>query len=382
MKTVAIVNHSAYGGGAEQGMIDIASCLDPEEYQVLAVLPERGDLAERLEGTGAEVITVPLKRLKKTANPFTLAGYLCTFAGVVPKLARIFRERDVDIVHANSNTAQLYVGPAAMFAGKPCIWHSRDLVNLGPLGPWLARTSDLIICISDAVLEHVSSFTNSQQRLIRIYNGIDAGRYVVAGGGKRFRKDIEIGEERFVVASVGQIVPWKKHHLFLDSARLIADSIPDAYFLVVGGDMFDDHPVYVDELKEYAATRGIAGQVLFTGHREDMIAAYGGIDVLVHAASREPFGRVVAEAMAAATPVVAVDACGPSEIIRDGVDGLLTKPDDPGAIAEAVIRLAKDRELSASLGAAARERVVHDFGLASFGEALENVYSRVLQRPR
>ena len=55
MKTVAIVNHSAYGGGAEQGMIDIASCLDPEEYQVLAVLPERGDLSGPVPVSGPSV---------------------------------------------------------------------------------------------------------------------------------------------------------------------------------------------------------------------------------------------------------------------------------------------------------------------------------------
>jgi glycosyltransferase involved in cell wall biosynthesis len=379
LKTVAIVNHSAYGGGAEQGMVDIASCLDPEEYRVLAVLPERGDLAELLESGGAEVITVPLKRLKKTANPLTLAAYLCAFSRVVPRLARIFREREIEIVHANSNTAQLYAGPAAKIAGKPCVWHSRDLVNLGPLGPLLARTSDLTICISDAVLKHVSSFSSNQQKLVRIYNGIDAEQYEAAGQGECFREEMRIGGERFVVASVGQLVPWKKHRLFLDSARLIADRIQEALFLVIGDDMFRDHPGYIDELKQYAVELGIGEQVKFTGYREDMGAVYDGIDVLVHAASREPFGRVVAEVMAGGKPVVAVDTCGPSEIIRDGKDGVLVKPDDPVAMAAAVTQLAQDRELAARLGTAARERIAHDFSLTAFGEGLEEVYRRVLR---
>lgn len=377
LKTVAIVNHSAYGGGAEQGMVDIASCLDPEEYRVLAVLPERGDLAERLEGTGAEVITVPLKRLKKTANPFTLAGYLYTFGRVVPRLARIFREREIDIVHANSNTAQLYAGPAAKVAGKPCVWHSRDLVNLGPLGPLLARTSDLTICISDAVLKHVSSFSSNQQKLVRIYNGIDVEKYRTTGQGELVVREMKIGAERFVVASVGQLVPWKKHRLFLDSALLIAGDVPEALFLVVGDDMFGDHQGYIKELKGYAAELGIAERVVFTGNREDMGAIYDCTDVLAHTASAEPFGRVVAEAMAAGKPVVAAGSCGPSEIIRDGEDGVLVEPDDPAAVAAAVTELAHDRDLAVRLGTAARERIARDFGLGAFSEAIREAYRRV-----
>ena len=143
--------------------------------------------------------------------------------------------------------------------------------------------------------------------------------------------------------------------------------------------MFRDHLGYIDELKQYAVELGIGEQVKFTGYREDMGAVYDGIDVLVHAASREPFGRVVAEVMAGGKPVVAVDTCGPSEIIRDGKDGVLVKPDDPVAMAAAVTQLAQDRELAARLGTAARERIAHDFSLTAFGEGLEEVYRRVLR---
>lgn len=382
MRTIAIVNHSAHGGGAEQGMVDIATCLPASEYRVLCVVPERGSLAVRLESIGAEVMTLPLRRLKKTLNPFSLAGYLLGYIGVVPRLAMLFRREEVDIVHANSNTAQLYAGPAARLAGKPCIWHSRDLVELGPLGPFLVGTSDRIICISNAVLNHVSSFCKYPDRPERIYNGINADSYAGIDPRDSLRDELGIGAGSFVVANVGQLVPWKNHHLFLDAAGLIACRIPKAVFVVAGDDMFADHPGYIDELKEYAAKLGIGEKVVFTGYREDIAALYKNLDVLVHAASREPFGRVVAEAMAAGKCVVAVDAGGPSEIIRNGEDGMLVKPDDPRDIADAVIELAQDKGFAETIASTASDRIRRDFNLDSFRQAIGDVYDSLMEGSR
>jgi glycosyltransferase involved in cell wall biosynthesis len=79
-------------------------------------------------------------------------------------------------------------------------------------------------------------------------------------------------------------------------------------------------------------------------------------DALVHASIiPEPFGRVIVEGMAAGLPVIAAGAGGPTEIVTDGVDGLLHRPGDVSSLADALQRLAGDPELRRSLGDAAVE---------------------------
>jgi UDP-N-acetylglucosamine:LPS N-acetylglucosamine transferase len=76
-------------------------------------------------------------------------------AAVAWRLARLIRSERIDLVHANSNTAQLYGGLAAAWAGVPCVCHSRDLVELGLLGRWMYRTASRVLVISEAVKKQV-----------------------------------------------------------------------------------------------------------------------------------------------------------------------------------------------------------------------------------
>jgi glycosyltransferase involved in cell wall biosynthesis len=84
-------------------------------------------------------------------------------------------------------------------------------------------------------------------------------------------------------------------------------------------------------------------------------------DVVVAPFHQEGFGLVLAEAMAAGVPVVAVRASSTPELMEDGVEGRLVPPRDPGALAEAMIELAFDGERRACLGARGRLRAARDF---------------------
>jgi glycosyltransferase involved in cell wall biosynthesis len=91
----------------------------------------------------------------------------------------------------------------------------------------------------------------------------------------------------------------------------------------------------------------------------------------------EPFGLVAVEAMASGRPVVASDMGGLSEIVENGVTGLLVPPGDPAALATAMKRLIDDPKLAADLGAAGRERA-RMFMATTFADRLERVYGEVL----
>jgi glycosyltransferase involved in cell wall biosynthesis len=97
---------------------------------------------------------------------------------------------------------------------------------------------------------------------------------------------------------------------------------------------------YAAGLRTQAEQLGVADRVRFLGEREDVPTLLRAADAVVHTAvDAEPFGRVVVEGMLARRPVIATDAGGVREILRDGVTGLLVPPGDPVALAGAVERV-------------------------------------------
>ena len=132
------------------------------------------------------------------------------------------------------------------------------------------------------------------------------------------------------VGAVGRLAPWKGQHLFLGA---FAEAFPAG----------PERAVVVGEGAVRRA--GVRGPAAAAGRRAgdrrsgripwipaDVAAELAAMDVLVHSSTiPEPFGQVVVEGMAAGLPVVAADAGGPAEIVRDDVDGLLYPMGDQGA---------------------------------------------------
>jgi glycosyltransferase involved in cell wall biosynthesis len=102
-------------------------------------------------------------------------------------------------------------------------------------------------------------------------------------------------------------------------------------------------------------------------------------DVVVHSAvTPEPFGRVVIEALAASRPVIATAAGGVLDILEPEATGLLVPPDDTGALAHALVRLAGDPVLRTRLGAAGRRCVAEAFNQAEHVARVTALYRQCL----
>lgn len=368
-QTILYVSHVAAAGGAERSLADLVRGLDPARFKAVVAMPSGGRLQARLGNV--RVCPLPLVRMRRTRNPFRLTRYAVSLLRIGIVLGRLARRHGAVLIHANSTTAQLYARVASIYAGIPTVWHCRDLVPLGRLVRPLTSGRTHVVAISDAVAGHLRSAGVPPAKLSRVYNGIAVAPATDRG---RFRRELGIAEAGVLYGMVGQLVPWKRHDLFLGAARQIAERQPEARFAVIGVDWFDDHPHYRRRLRETAAQGVLAGRVHFCGFRENMPTVLGDLDVLVHPAEREPFGRVIAEAMALGRPVVAVNACGPAELIRDEVEGLLVAPGSVTELANAALRVACDPELATRLGRAAQRRIERDFALSAFVRRMERVY--------
>ncbi len=106
--------------------------------------------------------------------------------------------------------------------------------------------------------------------------------------------------------------------------------------------------------------------MLFTGEVEDAPALIAALDVVLVPSWEEPFGRVVIEAMAMRTPVLATSVGGPADIVTDGIDGMLLPPRSPEVWGASVAELLADPERMARMGTAGRETAVRRYALPQF----------------
>jgi glycosyltransferase involved in cell wall biosynthesis len=161
--------------------------------------------------------------------------------------------------------------------------------------------------------------------------------------------------EPFSVGMVGRIAPWKGQDVFLRAFALAFPS-GDERGVLVGAPLFGEEH-YERELRALIEQLGLGDRIELRGFADDVAAELGGFDALVHASViPEPFGRVIVEGMAAGLPVLAAEAGGPTEIVTDGVDGLLYRPGDVGQLAASLRRIAADADLGERLGRAAVDR--------------------------
>ncbi len=138
---------------------------------------------------------------------------------------------------------------------------------------------------------------------------------------------------------------------------------------------------YVERLHARIARYGMADRFRWPGFVADPVDIMSQIDLLVHPADNESFGRVVVEAMAAGLSVVGTRAGGVSEIVRHGVTGLLAKTDDPADLAGCIIQLAGDPQRRIAMGAAGRLRAESHFSLAACAAGVLRVYELAMARP-
>jgi glycosyltransferase involved in cell wall biosynthesis len=121
--------------------------------------------------------------------------------------------------------------------------------------------------------------------------------------------------------------------------------------------------------------------VIFAGRREDVVAIYNAMDVVVSSSVRpESFGRVLIEAMACERPVISTDLGGPLEIISGPETGILVPPTDPGALAAAILDLWRDPARRERMGRAGRARISDLFTVDRHVEEVCAVYERILSR--
>ncbi|MFO7801648.1 MAG: glycosyltransferase [Desulfovermiculus sp.] len=157
-----------------------------------------------------------------------------------------------------------------------------------------------------------------------IPTGIDIHHFA-SGQGHKVREEFNLKADTRIIGHVGRLAPEKNLSFLARAVTAAMQDLPDTVFLLVG-----DGPS-LQEIQELFSRQGLGHRLIWAGKRsgKDLADAYAAMDLFAFASRTETQGLVLAEAMAASTPVVALDASGSREVVKDGVNGRLIAKNSP-----------------------------------------------------
>ncbi len=371
-------------GGAALHVMLLASHLAPPDFesQIICgvVSPNEADM-----GYVAAEKGVPVTVIKELGRELSLRGDLRTLY----LLWRLFRRERPDVVHTNTAKAGFVGRVAARLAGVPVVIHTfHGHVFSGYFSPrktqffiWLervcARLADRIIAPSAELKRQLTEQYHicAPAHISVIEVGLDLAPLtkVKMAAEDNFRTQHAIPVDVPLVGIVGRLVPIKNHDLFLQAAARVHDQRPDVHFVLVGD---GERRAELTALTELL---GLTHCVTFAGWATDVLPVYRALDVLVLSSRNEGVPISVIEAMAAGVPVVTTKVGGVPDLIPEPGYGALVPPDDPDAMAAAILR-ALDKSGYDLEGA--RDYVLSIYDMKRLAERTGSLYRELLNARR
>lgn len=398
---------AAGAGGAEAALGDLLAAVHAARpgwvLRVLAL--EDGPLLDhvrsRLGPSAAAVLPVPEAWRQAGEASGRVAKLRAGMAGVnvLRALGRELRGWRPDLVHSNGMKTHLLAALALRLPGvvprpRPgLVWQFHDYPGsrrgVRPLLRPLARGCDAALAVSGSVGADVRE-TFGERLPVRVaHNAIDLDHFTPHGpaldlDGLAGLPPAAPGTVR--VGLVATFARWKGHGTFLRAAAAVLREWgpgPPVRFYVVGGPIYatvgSQHTT--EELRAEARAAGLREtDVGFTGFVADAAAAMRALDVVVHASTRpEPFGLVLAQAMACGRALVTSGLGGAAEVVRPEVDALRHRAGDADDLAAVILRLVGDADRRGRLGQAGRNTAGR-FSREALAATVVPVYEGLLER--
>ena len=337
-------------GGAETSLLEIlASLRQAEPAWPLGLLTAgEGPLNERAAALGVETLTLPFPRsLAQLGESGAVSGggwagfaaqLLCAApvaASYLGRMRRAIREFAPDVLHTNG----LKMHVLGAFAQSPpaLVWHAHDYLGTRPLSArllrWRRARCAVVIANSSSVAADIRRVLGDV-KVVAVPNGIDLKRFSPVG----HRLDLDdlagmapASPGTVRVGLLGTFARWKGHATFLQALALVPLAIPLRAY-IIGGPVYETQGSQYTRQELMALVRDlyIGDRVGFTGVVAELDAALRALDIVVHARTApEPFGLVIAAAMALERSVIVSSAGGAAEMITDNVDAVGHTPATP-----------------------------------------------------
>jgi glycosyltransferase involved in cell wall biosynthesis len=401
---ILYLNPNGALGGAERALTDLIQSVRQArpEWVLELITGSEGDFTSAARALGISVCVLPFpaafRRLgdagaggpagdavSKSSMMTRLAGSTPELLNYVFKLRSLLRTCQPDLVHSNGFKTHILAAWAAPRSSR-VLWHVHDYVGSRPLMSRLMRAHagrcDIALANSRSVARDLDSVCGSALEIRTVHNAVDLDRFNPCGATLDLDALSGLSPAPAGCLRVGLVATmarWKGHEVFLRALSMLPSRLPIRGY-VVGGPIYETTGSQrtLDELRELAREVRIEKRVGFTGFLSDSAAAIRTLDIVVHASTQpEPFGLVVAEAMACGKPVVASNVGGVTEIVSENETALTHCPGDAAAMAACIERLAADSDMRRKLGSRGRRFAEARFDRSRLAREVIPIYESI-----
>lgn len=364
-KILYISNFGDVKGGGEISLLTLIRELDRDKYEPHIIIPEPGNMKEKAAELGTECTVLEIPGL---GNPIHWIKFLLE----ARKFSTFLKNHEISLVHANTNTRKfIFSGLAARLAKIPCVCHVRVMDSDGYFEKAVLTLFDRVITNSDATAGKYMRFKGSREKVITVHNAVDLDDFKPGPPSAEIRASLGAGPDDILACNVGFLHEFKGHRYFIEAAHLLRESNSIKFAIIGDGPMMDECTALVKKF-------GVENSVFLAGQRNDVPDIMRSMDMLVLSSNAEHFGRVIIEAMACGKPVIGTRAGGVPEIIDEEKTGLMVPPRNPEAMAKAIARLAKNRDLRESMGVLGTKVAVERFSASIHADAIQRIYDALL----
>jgi len=284
----------------------------------------------------------------------------------VTNFARFVRSNKISIVQTHDFYTNVFGTVAAALAGVPLRIAAKRETGMRTRGQLHVERRAFglahhIVANANGVKDYLVNSGVPAKKIRVINNGVDLARWGTHSITRNsvieeFNLPKEYGA-RFVTIVANLRSEVKNHKMFLRAAQIVRERITDVFFLIVGeGEL-------VPEVRDFARQLGLDDRTVFAGRCTNVAALLSISEIGVLTSDSEGMPNSVLEYMAASLPVVATSVGGVNEVVIHGETGYLVGRGEHGAMAEFIIRLLNDKELSNEFGRRGRERIEKEFSL-------------------
>ena len=338
---------------------------------VVVVPPERvggltdAEAFDAMRDAGADLRLVPMRR--SLVSPYNVLALV--------RIVRMIRRTQPDVAHGHSAIGGALARIAAAMTRTPCVYTPNGLF------PWLSamaveralgRLTDVLVASSHSEAQLVAQLRLvPRQRMAVVPNAIEM--HDPPPTEIDVRKELGVSQDTLVVGSVARLVFQKAPEVFVKACGIVARQEEGVCFVLVG-----DGPLE-DEVRRELREADLGERFLLLQHCNEGPSLMSQFDIFA-LSSRYEAGAAFApmEAMRAGTPVVLTDVTGNHDAIEHDRSGLFVEPENPDALAEAILGLLADPERRASMTKEARRLLEQRFDVAVVSRRLSEVYERAV----
>ena len=298
------------------------------------------------------------------------------------ELKHVIDEGEYDIIHCHTPVGAMLTRLAAkqarkqgtkvfytahgfhFYKGAPAI----NWLLYYPAEKWLSRYTDVLITINKEDYERAKTFKAAKVCYVPGV-GIDLKKFNVGYVNKeQKRKEIGVSADDFVLLSVGELIPRKNHEVVIRALSVLKqlDKLNHIEYVICG------RGAYEADLRKLAEGLDVADHVHFLGYRNDISEICNCADLFVFMSHQEGLPVALMEAMACGLPAVCSNIRGNTDLIEDGVTGLLAN-NTPEEVAQSISKMKNDTALRNRVASAALQKI-KQFDLSSVEDEMSKIY--------